>query len=93
MIVRRFALALGAIHAVRHPGGQNGTSGGQRKFAPVLARAAVSLGIAALFLETHQDPDNAPSDGANMIPFVDMNDLINTLVRFTRLTKANPIEI
>ena len=57
-----------ATHSVQQPGGQGGSSGGQREFAPVLARAAVSLGIAAVFMETHQDPDNAPSDGPNMIP-------------------------
>ena len=58
-----------ATHSVQQPGGQGVSSGGQREFVPVLARAAVSVGVACVFLETHPDPDNAPSDGANMIPF------------------------
>jgi len=65
----------------------------QREFAPVMARAAVSLGVAAVFLETHQDPDNAPSDGPNMVYLRDMPALIDSLMRFDALAKADPIQI
>ena len=73
------------------PGGLGDSSGGQREFAPVLARAAVSIGIAGVFLETHQAPDTAPSDGPNMIKLSDMSALINSLMAFDRLAKADPI--
>lgn len=76
-----------ATHSVQQPGGQGTTSGGQREFAPVLARAAVAVGVAALFIETHEDPDNAPSDGPNMIPVDQMQALIDRLVAFDRLSK------
>ena len=76
-----------ATHSVQQPGGQGKSSGGQREFVPVLARAAVSLGVAAVFLETHQDPDNAPSDGPNMVHLKDFGALIETLMAFDRLTK------
>jgi 2-dehydro-3-deoxyphosphooctonate aldolase (KDO 8-P synthase) len=76
---------------VQSPGGQGGSSGGDRTFAPVLARAAVSLGIAAVFLETHENPDGAPSDGPNMIRLSDMPQLLETLIAFDRLAKADPI--
>lgn len=77
-----------ATHSVQQPGGLGGSSGGQRQFAPVLARAACAVGVSALFIETHQDPDNAPSDGPNMIPLDQMRDLIGTLCAFDRLAKG-----
>jgi 2-dehydro-3-deoxyphosphooctonate aldolase (KDO 8-P synthase) len=86
-----YPVIMDATHAVAFPGGLGDSSGGQREFAPVLARAAVSLGIAGVFLETHQDPDTAPSDGPNMINLADMPALLNSLMDFDRLAKANPI--
>ena len=77
-----------STHSVQQPGGQGTSSGGQREFAPVLARAAVAVGVAAVFAETHPDPDNAPSDGPTMIPLDEMPDLIATLVKFDRLAKG-----
>ena len=88
-----YPVVMDATHAVAQPGGLGASSGGQREFAPVLARAAVSLGIAAVFLETHEDPDNAPSDGPNMIPLDQMGGLVETLMAFDRLAKANPIRL
>lgn len=88
-----YPVVMDATHAVAQPGGQGTSSGGQREFAPVLARAAVSLGIAGLFIETHQDPDTAPSDGPNMVPLKDMPQLITTLMAFDRLAKEHPIHI
>ena len=82
-----------ATHSVQQPGGQGTTSGGQREFAPVLARAAVAVGVAAVFMETHQDPDNAPSDGPNMIPLSEIKGVIETLMEFDRVAKARPVEI
>ncbi len=76
---------------MQQPGGQGTTSGGHREFVPVLARAAVATGVAAVFMETHQDPDNAPSDGPNMVHLKDMPALLETLVEFDRLAKARPI--
>lgn len=88
-----YPVVMDATHAVAQPGGLGGASGGQREFAPVLARAAVATGIAAVFAETHQDPDNAPCDGPNMIYLSDMPKLIDTLMAFDRLAKANPITL
>lgn len=88
-----YPVIMDATHAVAFPGGLGDSSGGQREFAPVLARAAVSLGIAGVFLETHQDPDKAPSDGPNMIYLRDMPSLIASLMDFDRLAKANPIRV
>ena len=82
-----------ATHSVQQPGGQGGKSGGQREFAPILARAAVSVGIAAIFMETHQDPDNAPSDGPNMVPLREIKGIIETLMEFDRIAKAKPVTI
>ena len=79
-----------ATHSVQQPGGQGDTSGGQREFAPVLARAAVAVGVSALFIETHEDPDNAPSDGPNMIPVDRMERLVGTLRAFDDLRKSAP---
>lgn len=76
-----------ATHSIQQPGGQGTTSGGEREFAPVLARAAVAVGVSAVFIETHQDPDTAPSDGPNMIPVAELAGLIETLIRFDALTR------
>ena len=80
-----------ATHSVQQPGGQGATSGGQREFAPVLARVAV--GVAAVFMETHEDPDKAPSDGPNMIHLTDMPAVLETLAAFDRLAKAHPVSL
>jgi 2-dehydro-3-deoxyphosphooctonate aldolase (KDO 8-P synthase) len=77
-----------ATHSVQQPGGQGTSSGGEREFVPVLARAAVAVGVAGVFIETHQDPDKAPSDGPNMMPLKDMEPLLRTLVEFDRLAKS-----
>jgi 2-dehydro-3-deoxyphosphooctonate aldolase (KDO 8-P synthase) len=76
-----------ATHSVQQPGGQGTSSGGERQFVPVLARAAVAVGVAGVFIETHQDPDKAPSDGPNMMPLKQMEPLLRTLVEFDRLAK------
>ena len=76
-----------ATHSVQQPGGQGAASGGEREFVPVLARAAVAVGVAGVFIETHQDPDHAPSDGPNMVPLEDMEALLRRLVEFDRLAK------
>jgi 2-dehydro-3-deoxyphosphooctonate aldolase (KDO 8-P synthase) len=77
-----------ATHSVQQPGGQGTSSGGQREFVPVLARAAVAVGVAGVFIETHEAPDRAPSDGPNMVPLKDMEALLARLVAFDRLAKA-----
>ena len=82
-----------ATHSVQQPGGQGATSGGQREFAPVLARAAVAVGVAAVFMETHEDPDRAPSDGPNMIHFKELPGIVETLLEFDRIAKAHPITL
>ncbi|MGB7257672.1 MAG: 3-deoxy-8-phosphooctulonate synthase [Pseudolabrys sp.] len=76
-----------ATHSVQQPGGQGTSSGGEREFVPVLARAAVAVGVAGVFIETHQDPDNAPSDGPNMLPLKEMEPLLRRLVEFDRVAK------
>ena len=76
-----------ATHSVQQPGGQGTSSGGEREFVPVLARAAVAVGVAGVFIETHQDPDRAPSDGPNMLPLKNMEPLLRTLMEFDRLAK------
>lgn len=78
-----------ATHSVQQPGGLGGATGGQREFVPVLARAAVAVGVAAVFIETHPDPDHAPSDGANMVPLADFEALAKDLMEFDRLAKGN----
>ncbi|SMO80962.1 2-dehydro-3-deoxyphosphooctonate aldolase (KDO 8-P synthase) [Thalassovita litoralis] len=85
-----YPVVFDATHSVQQPGGQGTTSGGQREFAPVLARAACAVGVSALFIETHQDPDHAPSDGPNMIPVQEMGQLIKTLRAFDALAKGMP---
>ena len=83
-----YPVVFDATHSVQQPGGQGATSGGQREFAPVLARAAVAVGVSGLFIETHEDPDNAPSDGPNMIPIDEMAPLIARLAALDALTKS-----
>jgi len=83
-----FPVVFDATHSVQQPGGQGTTSGGQREFAPVLARAACAVGVSALFIETHEDPDSAPSDGPNMIPIDQMEALIAQLRAFDALAKG-----
>ncbi len=82
-----YPVVFDATHSVQQPGGQGTSSGGQREFAPVLARAALAVGVAALFIETHPDPDHAPSDGPNMIPLRDMPALLAGLLAFDTLAK------
>jgi 2-dehydro-3-deoxyphosphooctonate aldolase (KDO 8-P synthase) len=77
-----------ATHSVQQPGGQGTSSGGEREFVPVLARAAVAVGVAGVFIETHQDPDKAPSDGPNMVPLKEMEGLLRRLIEFDRLAKS-----
>src|ERR1700735_1730019 len=79
-----------ATHSVQQPGGQGTASGGERVYVPVLARAAVAVGVAGVFIETHQDPDKAPSDGPNMIPLKDLASLLERLMAFDRLAKSQP---
>lgn len=93
MAATGYPVVMDATHSVQQPGGQGGSSGGQREFAPVMARAAVSLGIAAVFIETHETPDTAPSDGPNMIPLDQMASLLRVLMQFDTLAKENPCRI
>ena len=88
-----YPVVMDATHSVQQPGGRGGSSGGQREFAPVMARAAVAIGVAAVFIETHEDPDRSPSDGPNMIYLDQMPKLIAQLMRFDALAKADPIKI
>lgn len=80
-----------ATHSVQQPGGQGATSGGQRQFVPTLARAAIAVGVAAVFIETHEDPDRAPSDGPNMVPISKLEALLADLQAFDRLAKARGV--
>ncbi|MEX0368332.1 MAG: 3-deoxy-8-phosphooctulonate synthase [Ruegeria sp.] len=86
-----YPVVMDATHSVQQPGGKGGSSGGQREFAPVMARAAVAIGVGAVFIETHPDPDTAPSDGPNMIYLDQMPALIDTLMQFDGLAKARPM--
>ena len=86
-----YPVVFDATHSVQQPGGQGDATGGERRFVPVLARAAVAVGVAAVFMETHQDPDKAPSDGPNMVRLKDMPALLETLLAFDRLAKAAPL--
>lgn len=88
-----YPVVMDATHSVQQPGGQGGSSGGQREFAPVMARAAVALGVGAVFMETHEDPDNAPCDGPNMIYLRDMPRLVETLMQLDAIAKAHPVVI
>ncbi|WP_375230350.1 3-deoxy-8-phosphooctulonate synthase [Roseobacter sp. S98] len=91
MATTGYPVVMDATHSVQQPGGRGGSSGGQREFAPVMARAAAAVGVGAIFMETHQDPDNAPCDGPNMIYLDQMPALIDTLMSFDRLSKASPL--
>jgi 2-dehydro-3-deoxyphosphooctonate aldolase (KDO 8-P synthase) len=82
-----YPVVYDATHSVQQPGGQGASSGGQREFAPILARAALAVGVAAVFIETHQDPDRAPSDGPNMIPLREMHAVLSRLKAFDTLAK------
>ncbi|MBL8675496.1 MAG: 3-deoxy-8-phosphooctulonate synthase [Rhodospirillales bacterium] len=88
-----YPVVFDATHSVQQPGGQGTTSGGQREFVPVLARAAIAIGVAAVFIETHPDPDKAPSDGPNMVPLRQLRGLLEDLMAFDRLAKARPIAL
>jgi 2-dehydro-3-deoxyphosphooctonate aldolase (KDO 8-P synthase) len=88
-----YPVVFDATHSVQHPGGKGTSTGGQREFVPVLARAAVAVGVAALFMETHQDPDKAPSDGPNMVKLKDLPALLESLMAFDRLAKARPVSL
>jgi 2-dehydro-3-deoxyphosphooctonate aldolase (KDO 8-P synthase) len=83
-----YPVVFDATHSVQQPGGQGTSSGGERKFAPILARAALAVGCAAVFIECHPDPDHAPSDGPNMIPLQQMPELLKTLAAFDKLSKS-----
>lgn len=88
-----YPVVFDATHSVQQPGGQGTSTGGQREFVPVLARSAISIGVAAIFIETHQDPDQAPSDGPNMVKLKDMPALLENLIAFDRLAKSNPLSL
>jgi 2-dehydro-3-deoxyphosphooctonate aldolase (KDO 8-P synthase) len=88
-----YPVVMDATHSVAQPGGKGGSSGGQREFAPVMARAAVAIGVAAVFMETHEDPDKSPSDGPNMIYLDQMPKLIKMLLQLDTLAKANPVSL
>lgn len=88
-----YPVIMDATHSVQQPGGLGSASGGQREFAPAMARAAVSLGIAGVFIETHEDPDRAPSDGPNMIPLDQMPRLLETLMALDAIAKADPVRV
>lgn len=88
-----YPVVFDATHSVQQPGGQGATSGGQREFVPVLARAAIAIGVAGLFMETHEDPDSAPSDGPNMVHLKDLPAILELLVSLDRLAKANPVSL
>ncbi len=81
-----------ATHSVQQPGGKGTSSGGEREFVPVLARAAVAVGVAGVFIETHPDPDNAPSDGPNMVPLKDMEKLLLELMAFDKISKTRKFQ-
>ena len=88
-----YPVVMDATHSVQQPGGMGGSSGGQREFAPVMARAAVAIGVAAVFIETHEAPDTAPSDGPNMIPLDQMDSLVSSLMKFDALAKVDPLRV
>jgi 2-dehydro-3-deoxyphosphooctonate aldolase (KDO 8-P synthase) len=88
-----YPVVFDATHSVQQPGGQGGKSGGERRFVEILARAAVAIGVAAVFMETHQDPDRAPSDGPNMVPLHVLPAILENLIAFDRLAKARPARL
>ena len=83
-----YPVIFDATHSVQQPGGQGATSGGDRTMVPVLARAAVAVGVAGVFMETHEDPDNAPSDGPNMVKLSDMPELLDILMQLDKIAKS-----
>jgi 2-dehydro-3-deoxyphosphooctonate aldolase (KDO 8-P synthase) len=85
-----YPVVFDATHSVAQPGGLGDRSGGDREFAPMLARAAVAIGLAAVFIETHEDPDQAPCEGPTMVPLKSLSILLETLVAFDRIVKASP---
>jgi len=87
MAEQGFPVVFDATHSVQQPGGMGEKSGGQREFVPYLSRAAIAVGIGAIFIETHDDPDNAPSDGPNMVPLKDLKSLLKTLIEIDNLVK------
>jgi 2-dehydro-3-deoxyphosphooctonate aldolase (KDO 8-P synthase) len=91
MAATGYPVVMDATHSVQQPGGRGGSSGGQREFAPLMARAAAAIGVAAVFIETHEDPDRAPSDGPNMVYLDQMPRLIATLMKFDALAKDHPL--
>jgi 2-dehydro-3-deoxyphosphooctonate aldolase (KDO 8-P synthase) len=93
MAATGYPVVFDATHSVQQPGGLGERSGGQREFVPVLARAAIAVGVAAVFIETHENPDCAPSDGPNMVALKDLPALLETLLAFDRLAKQNPLSI
>jgi 2-dehydro-3-deoxyphosphooctonate aldolase (KDO 8-P synthase) len=88
-----YPVVFDATHSVQQPGGAGVSSGGQREFVPVLARAAVAAGVAAVFMETHQDPENAPSDGPNMVYIKELPEILKILIEFDKLSKSHPISL
>ena len=82
-----FPIVFDATHSVQQPGGMGEKSGGQREFVPYLARAAIAVGVGAIFMETHEDPDNAPSDGPNMVPLNEVRSLLKKLTEIDKLVK------
>jgi len=93
MAMTGYPVVFDATHSVQQPGNRGSSSGGERHMVPVLARAAVAVGVAGVFVETHPDPDNAPSDGPNMLPLRSMPEFIATLMEFDRLAKARPLPV
>ena len=86
-----YPVIFDATHSVQQPGGQGTSSGGDRRFVPTLARAAAAVGVAGIFMETHQDPDNAPSDGPNMVPMRDLEGLVRELLEYDILAKRRAV--
>jgi len=93
MAATGYPVVFDATHSVQQPGGQGDRSGGQREFVPVLARAAIAVGVAAVFIETHENPDCAPSDGPNMVPLKELPALLETLLAFDTIAKQHPVVI
>ncbi len=93
MVKTGYPVVIDATHSVQQPGGQGTSSGGNRLYAPVIARAAVAVGVACVFLETHPDPDKAPSDGPNMIHMHDMPEILSVLKSFDKLSKEYPVNV
>ena len=83
-----YPVIFDATHSVQEPGGLGNRSGGKREFVPTLSKAAIAVGVAGLFIETHDDPDNAPSDGANMINIKDLSELLEKLIKIDAISKS-----